>query len=62
MVLEEKLEVLNYVLRKKDTFEHWYNVFENYVKKKVMEEIGLKIENIDCVASLIYIKVIKSHY
>jgi 8-oxo-dGTP pyrophosphatase MutT (NUDIX family) len=51
-----KLEVLDYVLRDKDTPHHWYNVFEDLLKREVMEEVGLEIKNIDYVASMVYIR------
>ena len=51
-----KLEVLDYVLRKKDTNEHWYNVLENLLKREVMEEVGLEIDNLGYVTSLVYVR------
>jgi len=51
-----KLEVLDYVLKQKDTSEHWYNVLEDLLKREVMEEVGLEIKNIGYVTSLVYIR------
>jgi 8-oxo-dGTP pyrophosphatase MutT (NUDIX family) len=51
-----KLEVLDYALREKDTPHHWYNIFENLLKREVMEEVGLELKNIDYVTSMIYIR------
>ena len=51
-----KLEVLDYVLREKDTPHHWYNVFEDLIKREVLEEVGIEIENIGYVTSLVYIR------
>ena len=51
-----KLEVLDYVLREKDTCSHWYNVMEDLLKREIMEEVGLEIENIGYVTSLVYIR------
>ena len=51
-----KLEVLDYVLREKDTSSHWYNVFEDLLKREVKEEVGLEIEDIGYVTSMVYIR------
>jgi len=51
-----KFEVLDYVLRKKDTGSHWYNVLEDLLKREVLEEVNLEIENIDYVTSLVYLR------
>ena len=51
-----KLEVLDYILREKDTSSHWYNVFEDLLKREVKEEVGLEIKNIDYVTSMVYIR------
>ena len=51
-----KLEVLDYVLRKKDTSSHWHHVFENLLKREVEEEVGLEIKNINYVTSMVYIR------
>ena len=51
-----KLKVLDYALRKKDTAAHWYNVLEDNLKREVMEEVGLEIENIGYITSLVYIR------
>ena len=51
-----KLEVLDYVLREKDTSSHWYNVLEDLAKKEVKEEVGVEIRNLDYVTSLVYIR------
>ncbi len=51
-----KLEVLDYVLREKDTKHHWYNVFEDVCKKEMREEVGLEVENIGYVTSMVYIR------
>ena len=52
-----KLEVLDYVLKEKDTSSHWYNVLENLSKKEVKEEVGVDIKNIEYVTSLVYIRL-----
>ena len=51
-----KLEVLDYALREKDTPHHWYNIFENLLKREVMEEVKLELKNIDYVTSMVYIR------
>lgn len=51
-----KLEVLDYVLREKDTPHHWYNVFEDLLKREIEEEVGLEFENLGYVTSLVYIR------
>ena len=50
------MEVLDYALREKDTAFHWYNVFEDLLKREVKEEVGLEIENIGYVTSMVYIR------
>src|SRR3989344_349005 len=51
-----KLEVLEYALREKDTPHHWYNVLEDLLKREIKEEVGLEIENIDYITSMVYIR------
>jgi len=51
-----KLEVLDYALREKDTPHHWYNVFEDILKREIKEEVNLEIENIGYVTSMVYIR------
>jgi len=51
-----KLEIKDYINRKKDTSSHWYNVLENLLKREVREETGLAIKNIGYVTSLVYIR------
>jgi 8-oxo-dGTP pyrophosphatase MutT (NUDIX family) len=51
-----KLEVLDYVLREKDTPHHWYNILEDLAKKEVKEETGLEISEIGYVTSMVYIR------
>jgi 8-oxo-dGTP pyrophosphatase MutT (NUDIX family) len=51
-----KLEVLDYALREKDTPHHWYNVFEDILRREIREEVGLDIENIGYVTSMVYIR------
>jgi 8-oxo-dGTP diphosphatase len=51
-----KLETTDYTKRPKDTSAHWYNVFEDLLKREIMEEVGLKIKNIRYLTSLAYIR------
>jgi 8-oxo-dGTP diphosphatase len=47
-----RLEVSDYIDLPKDTSEYWYNVLEKVLRREVMEEVGLEIENIEYVTSL----------
>ena len=51
-----KLEFSDYSKRPKDTAQHWYNIFENLLKREVMEETNLKIKNIKYLTSMCYIR------
>ena len=51
-----KLELNDYSSRPKDTSSHWYNIFENLLKREVEEETGLKIKDIRYLTSLSYIR------
>lgn len=51
-----KLKVLDYVLREKDTSHHWYNVFEDLLRREIKEEVGLEIKNIGYITSMVYIR------
>ena len=51
-----KLETHDYLKRPKDTSAHWYNVFEDLLRREVMEETGLKVKNIRSLTSLSFIR------
>lgn len=51
-----KLELDDYAKREKDTSAHWYNIFEDLLRREVLEETGLKIKNLRYLTSLSYIR------
>lgn len=51
-----KLEMKDYTKRPKDTSAHWYNIFEDLLKREVKEEVNLNIKNIKYLTSLSYIR------
>ena len=51
-----KLELNDYSSRPKDTSSHWYNIFENLLKREVEEETNLKIKNLRYLTSMSYIR------
>jgi 8-oxo-dGTP diphosphatase len=51
-----KLELKDYIDKPKDTSSHWYNIFENLLRREVMEETGLRIKNIRYLTSLAFIR------
>lgn len=51
-----KLKVLDYILKKKDTRDHWYNIFENVLISETAEEVGLNIKCIGYITSMVYIR------
>ena len=51
-----KVEVLDYALKKKDTSQHWYGVLEDALKREILEEVGLGIEKMGYVTSMVYIR------
>jgi 8-oxo-dGTP pyrophosphatase MutT (NUDIX family) len=51
-----KVKVLDYALRQKDTPHHWYNVLEDALKREIEEEVGLEVEGIGYVTSMVYIR------
>jgi 8-oxo-dGTP diphosphatase len=51
-----KLETDDYLNRDKDTKEHWYNVFEDLLRREVKEEVSLEIENMGYVTSMVYMR------
>jgi 8-oxo-dGTP diphosphatase len=51
-----KLELDDYIKRPQDTPNQWYNVFEDVLRREVMEETGLLIKNIKYLTSLTFIR------
>ena len=51
-----KMTVLDYALRKKDTNEHWYAIFEEVLRREVKEEVFLEISDIGYVTNMIYVR------
>lgn len=51
-----KLEVLNYSLREKDTSSHWYNIFEDVLKREIKEEVNLEVKDIGYITSMVYVR------
>lgn len=47
-----KLETDDYINLPKETEHYWYNILEKVLRKEVLEEVGVKIKNIDYVTSL----------
>lgn len=51
-----KIEQKDFIHTTKDTSDHWLNIFENTLRKEIMEETNLRIKNIGYVSSLIFIR------
>ncbi|MBU1974987.1 MAG: NUDIX domain-containing protein [Nanoarchaeota archaeon] len=51
-----KLETDDYQNKGTDTSEHWYNIFENLLRREVMEEVALSVKNIRYLTSLAFIR------
>lgn len=51
-----KIEKKDFIDTKKDTADHWLDIFEKTLQKEVLEETNLKIKNIGYVSSLVFIR------
>lgn len=47
-----KLETDDYINLPKETKDYWYNVLEKVLRREVLEEVNIKIKNIEYVTSL----------
>lgn len=51
-----KIEVKDYLDKPKDTTQHWYAVLESALRREILEETGLELENIGYVTSMVYMR------
>lgn len=51
-----KIERKDFINTKKDTSDHWLDIFEKTLTKEITEETNLKIKNITYVSSLAFIR------
>ncbi|MBI4144381.1 NUDIX domain-containing protein [Candidatus Woesearchaeota archaeon] len=51
-----KIEKNDFINTPKDTSAHWLDIFEKVVKKEVLEETGVEIENIGYVSSIAFLR------
>ncbi|MAG75346.1 MAG: hypothetical protein CL811_01190 [Colwelliaceae bacterium] len=51
-----KIEKGDFIDTKKDTNDHWFDIFEKTLEKEIFEETGLKIKNIGYVSNLALIR------
>ncbi|MCK4808852.1 MAG: NUDIX domain-containing protein [Candidatus Aenigmarchaeota archaeon] len=51
-----KIEVDDYKSLPKDTGSHWYNIFENALRREVREEAGIEIDDIRYLTSLAFFR------
>jgi 8-oxo-dGTP pyrophosphatase MutT (NUDIX family) len=52
-----KIEKKDFINTKKDTADHWLDIFEKVLEKEILEETGLKIKNIGYCSSLVFIRL-----
>jgi 8-oxo-dGTP pyrophosphatase MutT (NUDIX family) len=51
-----KIEQKDFISTKRDTKDHWFDIFEKTLIKEVLEETGLTIKNIGYVSNLAFIR------
>jgi len=51
-----KIEQKDFINWKKDTKDHWLNIFEKILKKEILEECSIEIKNISYCSSLVLIR------
>ncbi|MDD5331950.1 MAG: NUDIX domain-containing protein [Candidatus Nanoarchaeia archaeon] len=51
-----KLTHSDFINTKKDTSDHWLNIFEKVLEREIYEETGIKIKNIGYVSSLVLLR------
>ncbi len=51
-----KIETSDYINRPTKTEKQWYNVFEDALRREIMEEVGLLISNIKYLTNLTFIR------
>lgn len=51
-----KVQVSDFINSKKDTKDHWLDVFEKVLEREISEETGIKIKNIGYVSNLAFIR------
>jgi 8-oxo-dGTP pyrophosphatase MutT (NUDIX family) len=51
-----KIEIKDYKEELKDKEGQWYNIFENVVKREILEEVGLVVKNISYLTNLAFMR------
>lgn len=51
-----KIEQKDFINTKKDTQDHWLDIFEKALRREIFEETNLNIKNIGYVSSLVFIR------
>lgn len=51
-----KIEKSDFINTKKDTNDHWLDIFEKILEKEIFEETNIRIKNIGYVSNLVFIR------